>query len=157
MFPAFQREIAKVHCPLFSEHASEYGPNVRAKIARALQVTDAEYEHAESQRRRYREQFAAALDDVDVVVAPTLPIPPPLAGVDELDARERMTSLTFPLNAVGAPAIALPCGRTPEDMPVSLQLFAQPGEDALVLAAGALLERALRHTPAPGGAEERGA
>jgi Asp-tRNA(Asn)/Glu-tRNA(Gln) amidotransferase A subunit family amidase len=55
-----------------------------------------------------------------------------------------MIELTLPWNVVGAPALALPCGTAEDGLPASAQLAARPGEDALVLAAGRLLERALR-------------
>jgi aspartyl-tRNA(Asn)/glutamyl-tRNA(Gln) amidotransferase subunit A len=157
--PAFQAEIADVHRALFTRQRDRYGVNVRTKIGRALCVCEGEADAAREARERYRNRFAAALEGVDLVVSPTLPIPPPAVGVDELDVRETLTKCTFPLNAVGSPALALPCGRTEEGLPVSVQLFARPGDDGLVLAAGALLERALRHTLAPREEEpeERGA
>ena len=157
VFPAFQHEIAAVHRDLFAEHRERYGPNVRTKIGLAIAVSEAEAAQAREARERYREEFGAALDGFDLVIAPTLPIPPPPVGVDELEVRDRMTQLTFPLNAVGAPALALPCGRTEDGLPVSLQLFARPGDDALVLAAAALLETALRHTARSGRSRTEGA
>jgi aspartyl-tRNA(Asn)/glutamyl-tRNA(Gln) amidotransferase subunit A len=39
--------------------------------------------------------------------------------------------------------LALPCGATPAGLPVALQIAGAPGADALVLAVGAALERAL--------------
>jgi aspartyl-tRNA(Asn)/glutamyl-tRNA(Gln) amidotransferase subunit A len=54
-----------------------------------------------------------------------------------------MIRLTYLLDAVGWPALALPCGPAEDGLPASLQLIARPGEDALVLAAGAALEAAL--------------
>jgi aspartyl-tRNA(Asn)/glutamyl-tRNA(Gln) amidotransferase subunit A len=158
LHPAFQAEIADVHRDLFARHRSIYGPNARTKIGRALCVCEGEADAARDARERYRERYAAALEGLDLVVSPTLPITPPPADVDELDVREAMTRLTFPLNAVGAPALALPAGRTYDGLPASIQLFASPGDDGVVLAAGALLERALRHTLAPREEpEERGA
>jgi aspartyl-tRNA(Asn)/glutamyl-tRNA(Gln) amidotransferase subunit A len=146
---AFQHEIGEVHRDLFPRHREMYGPNAQAKIGRALCICDGEADEARAARDRYREQFAQALEGLDLVVAPTLPIPPPPADVDELDVREAMTRFTFPLNAVGAPALALPCGRTGDGLPASIQVFGRPGDDDLVLAAGALLEAALRNTLAP--------
>jgi aspartyl-tRNA(Asn)/glutamyl-tRNA(Gln) amidotransferase subunit A len=158
--PAFQAEIGEVHRDLFARHRDSYGPNARKKIGRALCVCEGEALAARDARDRYREAFAAALEGVDLAISPTLPMTPPAVGVDELDVRERMTRFTFPLNAVGAPAIALPCGRTADGLPVSIQVFARPGEDDLVLAAAALIEAALRHTLAPReepASQERGA
>jgi aspartyl-tRNA(Asn)/glutamyl-tRNA(Gln) amidotransferase subunit A len=149
LFPAFQSEIADVHRDLFARHRERYGPNARFKIGLALEVSEQEAAAASAVREDYRAQFDSALGDVDLVVAPTLPIEPPPANVDELDVRERMTQLTFPLNAVGAPVLALPCGRTSRGLPASIQVIGRVGADELVLGAGALLEAALRHTLPP--------
>jgi aspartyl-tRNA(Asn)/glutamyl-tRNA(Gln) amidotransferase subunit A len=93
--------------------------------------------------------LAEALAEVDLVLTPTLRCVPPPAGVDELAVRETLTSLTFPFNAIGAPALAIPCGPAEGGLPTSVQLAAAPGADALVLAAGALLQRELGHTGGP--------
>jgi Asp-tRNA(Asn)/Glu-tRNA(Gln) amidotransferase A subunit family amidase len=66
------------------------------------------------------------------------------AGVGDLELRGRMLSLTFPWNAVGGPALALPCGPAEDGLPASIQLMGRPGDDGLVLAAGRLLEAASR-------------
>ena len=52
--------------------------------------------------------------------------------------------LTYPINALGWPALALPCGPAEDGVQASLQLIGRPGEDALVLAAGAALESLLQ-------------
>jgi aspartyl-tRNA(Asn)/glutamyl-tRNA(Gln) amidotransferase subunit A len=48
------------------------------------------------------------------------------------------------MNALGWPALALPCGPAEDGLPASVQLAAPAGRDALVLAAGRLLEAALK-------------
>jgi aspartyl-tRNA(Asn)/glutamyl-tRNA(Gln) amidotransferase subunit A len=50
---------------------------------------------------------------------------------------------TIPFNALGWPALALPCGAAEDGLPASVQLVGRPGADALVLAAGTALEAAL--------------
>ena len=64
-------------------------------------------------------------------------------GIGDLDVREDIVSRTFPVNALGWPALALPCGAAEGGLPASVQLVGRPGADALVLAVGALLEQAL--------------
>jgi aspartyl-tRNA(Asn)/glutamyl-tRNA(Gln) amidotransferase subunit A len=142
----FEREIADVHRARFAEHREGYSPNVAAKIERCLAVSDAEFEAGVRERERYRERMAAALAGVDLVMTPTLRCVAPPAGVDELRLRPTLTSLTFPLNAIGAPALALPCGPAETGLPASVQVVGPPGADALVLAAAALLERELKST-----------
>jgi aspartyl-tRNA(Asn)/glutamyl-tRNA(Gln) amidotransferase subunit A len=140
----FMREVADVHRDLYAEQADLYGANVASKIERCLAVTDSEYEAGLRARAEYRGRMEEVFGDVDVVITPTLPFVPPRTGLDERELRGELTSLTWPFNVLGAPALALPCGRAEDGLPASIQLVARPGADALVLAAGALLERVLK-------------
>jgi aspartyl-tRNA(Asn)/glutamyl-tRNA(Gln) amidotransferase subunit A len=142
-YDVFRREAADVHADLWREHRDLYGANVAAKVERAMAVTDAQYEAARRGRELYRERMAELMGDVDLVLAPTLETVAPPVGLGDLALRERMIRLTYPFNAIGAPALALPCGPAEEGLPASVQVVGRPGEDALVLAAGALLEREL--------------
>jgi Asp-tRNA(Asn)/Glu-tRNA(Gln) amidotransferase A subunit family amidase len=142
-YDVFRREAAEVHATLWREHRELYGANVAAKVERAMEVTDAEYEAALRGRELYRERMAEVMAAVDVVIAPTLEMVAPPTGIGDLKLRERMIRLTYPFNAIGAPALALPCGAAEGGLPASVQVVGRPGDDALVLAAGALLERAL--------------
>ena len=64
-----------------------------------------------------------------------------------------MTRFTFPLNAVGAPALALPCGRTDAGLPASVQLFGAPGRRRPRPRGGcAVGARPSPYSRAPGGA-----
>jgi aspartyl-tRNA(Asn)/glutamyl-tRNA(Gln) amidotransferase subunit A len=139
---AFMAEVADVHRDLFAEHAGRYGLNVATKVGRCLAVGDAEVAAARAARERYREHVARLWDEIDLLITPTLARLPPAADVDELALRETFIRFTIPFNATGAPALALPCGEA-GNVPVSLQLAGPPGADALVLAAGALLEGAV--------------
>ena len=140
----FMREVADVHRELYAEHSDLYGENVASKIELCLQVSDAEHEAGLRARERYRETFAEALEGLDLLVGPTLPFVAPPAGQDERELRGRLTQLTWPLNVVGAPALALPCGAAEDGLPASVQLIGRPGSDALVLAGGVALEGMLK-------------
>ena len=138
----FMREVADVHRALFPGNEELYGDNVRGKIERCLRVTDSEAAGAERERAEYRERFAEAVGDLDLVVTPTVPFVAPPAGIDELEIRGRGTALTYPFSSLGWPALALPCGPAEDGLPASIQLAAPAGEDARVLAAGRALSAA---------------
>jgi aspartyl-tRNA(Asn)/glutamyl-tRNA(Gln) amidotransferase subunit A len=137
---AFMHEVADVHRELYAEYADSYGDNVRTKVEWCLEVTDAQYERALRAREEYRERCEEALGKLDLLVTPTLAsVAPPYA--DELDLRAQVIRFTFPFNVLGWPVLALPCGPAEDGLPASVQLVGR--DDALVLAAGELLEASL--------------
>ena len=138
----FQREVADVHRELFAESGSAYGEDVAIKVEACLRVTDSQVEEARRERERYRQRVEEAFAGVDLLVTPTLPCvaPPVGAGrVGDLEVRETLIAFTLPFNTVGWPALALPCGPAEDGLPASAQLVGRAGDDALVLAAGAVL------------------
>lgn len=143
VWAVFMREVADVHRELFAEHGELYGENVAAKIARCLEVTDGDYEAGLRRLEEYRERALEALSSVDLAVTPTLPCVAPPVELDEIELRDVLIRFTRPFNALGAPALAIPCGPAEDGLPASVQLAGRPGDDARVLAAGELLERAL--------------
>ena len=141
--PAFQAEAADVHRELFAAHADRYGENVRRKLERAFAVSAEDVAASRAERDAYRERALAALAGFDIVLTPTMPMVAPPVGIGDLALRDRMISLTRPANALGWPALALPCGPAEDGLPASVQIMARPGADGLVLSAGAALEAAL--------------
>jgi aspartyl-tRNA(Asn)/glutamyl-tRNA(Gln) amidotransferase subunit A len=139
----FMREAADVHRALFAGNEELYGENVRGKIERCLRVTDAEAAAAERERAEYHERFNDAVGRLDLVLTPTVPLVAPPADADELALRLPATDHTYPFSSLGWPALALPCGPAEDFLPTSVQLAAPAGSDALVLAAGRLLESLL--------------
>jgi aspartyl-tRNA(Asn)/glutamyl-tRNA(Gln) amidotransferase subunit A len=142
----FMREVAEVHRNLFREHAARYGENVRLKIERCMAVTDQELEEGLHARQAYRDRCLEQLDGVDLLLTPTTPFVAPPDDTDELTIRDAAIRLTYPFNVLGWPALALPCGPAENGLHASVQLAGRAGDDALVLAAGALLEHASRRT-----------
>ncbi len=102
---------------------------------------------------RSGERVTAALDDLfarwDVLVTPTMPVPPPplglLDGMGTLRAQLASTPLvgfTSIFNVSGHPAVSVPAGLTREGWPVGAQLAAATGQEGVLLALAAQLEGA---------------
>jgi Asp-tRNA(Asn)/Glu-tRNA(Gln) amidotransferase A subunit family amidase len=138
--PVFRREALESHAGLFPERAEDYGEDVRDSLEGAQELTNSEVEGSKRLRERLREQVPRALEGLDLLVTPTLPIVAPPLGQGD---RTRLTRFTALFNLIGWPALVLPCGPAEGNLPASIQLAAPAGRDALVLAAGAELERAL--------------
>jgi Asp-tRNA(Asn)/Glu-tRNA(Gln) amidotransferase A subunit family amidase len=141
--PAFQAEAAAVHRDLFARHADRHGENVRRKLEAAFAASEEEVAASIAEREAYRDRAFEALDGFDVLLTPTMAMVAPPVGLGDLALRERMIQLTRPFNATGWPALAVPCGAAEDGLPASIQVVGRPGKDALVLAVGAQLERAL--------------
>ncbi len=76
----FNREVADVHRELFAENADLYGEDVRIKVEKCLAVRDSEVERAETAPSSSTGSGSRqALEGLDLVLTPTLPIvAPPL-------------------------------------------------------------------------------
>ncbi|MGA2356359.1 MAG: amidase family protein, partial [Terriglobales bacterium] len=78
-------------------------------------------------------------DGVDVLLTPTVPIPPPVIAdlqkhPEDLRPQELlMLRNTRPFNVWGVPTISVPCGFTKDGMPIGLQLAAAPWREDVVL------------------------
>ncbi len=135
----FMREVAGVHGDLYAEHGDLYGESVAVKIERCLTVSDAAVAAAERARLEYRQMMDELMEDFDLLLTPTQPVVAPPVGVGDLELRAVLTRNTLPFNALGWPALAVPCGRAEEGLPASAQLVGREGADALVLAVGTSL------------------
>jgi aspartyl-tRNA(Asn)/glutamyl-tRNA(Gln) amidotransferase subunit A len=139
----FRREVADVHRELFAAERERYGEDTAHKIELALGVTDSEYERGLRARDEFRDRMASACEGLDLLLTPTLAFVAPPAERDDLEIRDDVIRFTFPINVLGWPALALPCGAAEHGLPASIQLVAPTGGDGLVLAAGELLETRL--------------
>jgi aspartyl-tRNA(Asn)/glutamyl-tRNA(Gln) amidotransferase subunit A len=86
-----------------------------------------------------RREIGGIFKDVDVLVTPTAPIPPPTLGElkqnpDLLRPREiLLLRNTRPVNVWGLPAISVPCGFTSAGLPIGLQIIGPHWEEARIL------------------------
>ncbi|HEY3183137.1 MAG TPA: amidase [Gaiellaceae bacterium] len=140
----FMREVGDVHRDLYAENAELYGENIRSKIELCIGVSDREAARAAATRAEYEERAEQALGDADLLLTPTLMFVAPPADIDEVARRVEFIRFTYGFNALGWPALALPCGPAEDGLPASLQIVGRKGADALVLAAAAAVEAALK-------------
>lgn len=79
-------------------------------------------------------------------LTPTMPIQPFAAGLEVpqgsgLDRWTRWTPFTYPFNMTQQPALSLPCGLSPQGLPVGLQIVGPRFGDDIVLRAGRAFEK----------------
>ena len=118
-------------------------------------VPEAAYEEAVGSIDALRDAYVAALDaaGLDGIIYPVTPLEAqPIEGTGEivtLNGQEVPTFPTFirntdPSSIYGAPGLSLPIGRTPEGLPVGMELDGRPDGDLDLLAIGLAVEAALK-------------
>jgi aspartyl-tRNA(Asn)/glutamyl-tRNA(Gln) amidotransferase subunit A len=117
-----------------------FGPEVKRRIMLGTYVLsagyyDAYYRKAQQVRTLIRGDYDAAFARVDVVAMPTSPTPPFRLGekVDDPLQMYLADVFTVSANLTGLPALSVPCGFTPDGLPVGLQLTGRMFDEAMLL------------------------
>jgi aspartyl-tRNA(Asn)/glutamyl-tRNA(Gln) amidotransferase subunit A len=141
-------EAAAWHSTWLRERPHDYGPDVLQRIRGGLLVRATEYLHSQQMRTLIQQDFAQALERVDVVLGPTVPIvAPPIGrtfdpgGPLDVPPRSVANRTTVPCNLTGMPAISVPCGFS-GGLPVGLQIMGAAFAEPLVLRVAAAYEAA---------------
>jgi aspartyl-tRNA(Asn)/glutamyl-tRNA(Gln) amidotransferase subunit A len=117
------------------------------------------YHYANARRRGIfaTEEFDNALEGVDVLLTPSLPITAPEVGRRDLSiggyeetVRSALTRLTGPTDLTGHPSLSIPCGPTASGLPVGLQLIGRHFDETTLYRFGHALQEAVvrRHQAA---------
>ena len=128
----------------------DFGSDVLALLDQGRLISAADYADAQRLRRMFIGEFARLWNDVDCVFTPIAPIAAPrigqttveIGGVAE-DARLASTRFMRAINALGIPALSMPCGFTGSGLPIGLQILAAPNREDKLLEIGAAMEDAL--------------
>jgi len=128
------------HEPWLRTRAAEYGPDVRERLLVGAFVSGSEYLKGQRVRRLIRDEVDRALGDLDVLVAPTLPIAAVPVGAREVDidgkpqpVRPSLVRYTRPFNVSGHPVASVPCGFTADGLPIGMQVIGRSFDEATVL------------------------
>lgn len=142
-------EAAGFHAQWMRERPQDYGPQVLMRLQNALGVPALSYLEALRWRGVALAEFVAAIDGVDAVLAPVSPVPAPTIAESDvgnsLNAEaviQRLTRFTRPINYLGLPSLAMPCGFAASGLPIGLQLFGRAFDEATLLRIGAAWQRA---------------
>jgi len=86
-------------------------------------------------RRLTKEDFQSAWREVDAIITPTSPTPPFKIGERTEDPLTMYPSdmFTVSTNLAGLPAISIPCGLTPEGLPLGLQIVGRAFDESTIL------------------------
>ena len=136
-----EAEAWATNAALVATSAGKLGDDVRDRLRRGSAITSAQLTAANQEVTRWKATLGDLWRRVELLAAPTLLGFPPL--LEDAASMPRIRGLTAPVNTAGLPALALPVpARGP--MPASVQLIGPPGSEDRLLAAGLVLEQALR-------------
>jgi aspartyl-tRNA(Asn)/glutamyl-tRNA(Gln) amidotransferase subunit A len=152
VFTVVHAEAVPHHAENFARSPESFGPELRYLLGQPV-------DPAAVAAARRRTSAAAAwvvgvLAEVDVLVSATVPAPAPEIGLDHvtvdgarLQIEQMLTRLTSVFDVAGLPALSVPCGASPEGLPIGLQLVGRAYEETEVLRVGAAYEAARGPVP----------
>ncbi|TFG58795.1 MAG: Asp-tRNA(Asn)/Glu-tRNA(Gln) amidotransferase subunit GatA, partial [Deltaproteobacteria bacterium] len=128
--------------------AEGFGEEVKRRVmigtyALSAGYYDAYYGKAQKVRTLLRRDFTEAFGHVDVILTPTAPTPAFRLGekVDDPLTMYLSDIYTIPANLAGIPGISVPCGMSPDGLPIGAQLLGRHFDEESLLAAAAAIER----------------
>ncbi|MEU2828814.1 amidase [Streptomyces lavendulae] len=118
-----------------------YQEDVRILLEASELMSAGDYVRAQRSRTLMRAEWARMLEEVDVIAAPSVPMP--AVGADEETVTwpdgtvegvsDAYVRLSAPANITGVPALTVPVGHDPAGMPIGMQLLGRPlGEPTLL-------------------------
>lgn len=117
-------------------------PGLRRVVEDGLRLRGVDFANALAARHDFWEQVRRVYQRFDLLLCPTLAVPPFAVGQDDADPLEgerlsplQWTRFTYPFNLTGQPAASLPAGWTKSGLPVGLQIVGDRHTDLLVLQA----------------------
>lgn len=141
-------EVAAVLEPHLAAR-ERFGKDVLALVDQGRFLSGPDYVNAQRLRRQAQQDFRSIWKEVDCLMMPTTAIAAPrigearvCIGEHEEDIRSASTRLVRSFNALGLPALSIPCGRSAAGLPIGLQIVGPPFDEVLILKAAAALEDA---------------
>ncbi len=126
-----------------------FGPEVKRRImlgtyALSSGYYDAYYLKAQKVRTLVARDFTEAFKKVDAIITPTSPVPAFRLGEKTDDPLQMYLADIYTVTGslAGVPGISVPCGKTPEGLPVGLQIFGGYFEEWRVLQLAHAFEQA---------------
>jgi len=134
----------------YLDRRADFGADVLAMLDQGKAIAAIDYIEAQRTRRRIGRQFARLFEQVDCIFTPTTPITAPKIGQTSVEirggkeeVRSAATRFTRVMNALGLPAISIPCGFSRSGLPIGLQIIAAARQDDLLLRVAAAMEDAM--------------
>src|SRR5699024_2892795 len=139
-------EASAIHHRDLQNRPDDFGADIRFLFELGELFSGVDFLQAQQARRQIKQEFTAALRDVDVIIAPTLPVMAPNIGSptaklngQDVDLIDNFIRFTGPSNLTGLPAMTVPVGLT-DGLPIGLQIIGRAFDEARVLKVGSIIE-----------------
>jgi aspartyl-tRNA(Asn)/glutamyl-tRNA(Gln) amidotransferase subunit A len=135
----FTAEAYAYHKDYIARNPELYQVPTLKRLRVGADVTTATYIQSRRWLDQVRRAIAQAFDSVDLLITPTVRVPPFTiadlqADADTIRAKElAMLHNTRPWNFTGLPTISVPSGFTRIGLPIGMQITGPPGGEAMVL------------------------
>jgi Asp-tRNA(Asn)/Glu-tRNA(Gln) amidotransferase A subunit family amidase len=147
---SFDGEILEYHQAMLDNSPELYQQGTLARLRTCTTQTSELFEAAKNALAKERRRAEEVFRDVDVVVTPTCVVAAPaIADLQKLSATELrayevnyLLRNTAPFSLLFWPTVSVPCGFTPQGLPVGLQISAAPGCDDVALHVAEAYEQA---------------
>lgn len=151
-------EAAAYHAKWIRSRPADYGDHTRTRTEAGFHIPATHYIDALRMRGPTLDKFLATiLTDVDVLLAPVIPMLTPRIDATAFETADevpelisKMTSFTRPINYLGLPSLSVPAGFGPGNLPISFQVIGRPFDEETLFAVGGAYQRATEwHEAAP--------
>lgn len=137
-------EASTFHYEWLQHFPDDYSADIRSFFLAGTLTSTPKYVRAQQTRRKMIEAFNQAFLDVDVMLAPTIPITTPAFSENwieqNLDVVKECLPFTSPINLTGVPSLAVPMGLDQRGLPVGMQIIGNHLSEKLVLQVGSAWE-----------------
>jgi aspartyl-tRNA(Asn)/glutamyl-tRNA(Gln) amidotransferase subunit A len=144
-----------IHEERLQSAPERFDDEVRERLLKGEMLKAHRYANAQQRKLGAKDEFEGALGEVEVLLAPTVPIAATLVDQREMNfagheetVRSAVTRLTGPANLIGFPSLSIRCGFTSSGLPVGMQLLGRPFDEATLYRFGHAYEAAVAETGA---------
>ncbi len=146
--PVLLAEVADCYRDLWDD--DRVSVEIGLYIQGGRSVSGADYFRSRTEALAVRNEFLAAFEHVDALLAPTTAYPAPRVDDTEVSVEGGTmdvhfggpAALTMPVNGAGLPSLAFPVGFSSEDLPHGAQLIGPPWADLRLCSIVGLYQRA---------------
>ncbi|MHC5225360.1 amidase [Ignatzschineria sp. LJL83] len=148
-------EASTIHYEQLKKDPNHYGEDIRMLFELGLLFDSVEYLQAQQLRHELKAEFTKIFEEVDVLLAPTLPSLPNDIGSDlvmingkEEDVLNHTIRMTGPSNLTGLPALSMPIGLV-DGLPVGLQIIGNAFDEKTIFNVAKNIEKIVKFENIP--------